>query len=182
MVPGGRSGWSSPFDDMLEQNRKQFEDLYGGVGSEPAKESRSEGPRRRPASATSGSVLPRSVQTPSAALAAPTIDRSSGPVRFLNDRYGDGWRYEITKRRQQGDEVIVRCRLIVGDQNIIRIQSGRALIYQFGDAVEFMGSADGVAFTARSEDTSRGNATEDPVEAAFNSAVENALTKCAEML
>ena len=171
MVSGRRSELSSAFDDLLEQNRKQFEKLSGGIAPAPAKEPARPRPRSRPAPTPSAAAPP-----------APTLDRSSDVVRSLNQRYGDGWRYEITNRRRQGEEVVVRCKLIVEDPGIVRVQSGRARIDRPGDAVEITGSADGVAFAARSEDVSAGNATGDVVEAAFRKAVENALTKCAEML
>ncbi len=157
MVAGRGSGLSSPFDDMLEQTRKQFEELSGGLAPAPVEIARTE--RRRP--------------TP-----APAARRWSDPVRFLDDRYGDGWRYEVTDRRQEGDEAVVRCKLVIADRDITRTETGRARIDWPGPAVDISGRADGVAFTAHAEAA----APEISLQAAFDTAVTDALSKCAESL
>ncbi len=157
MTAGRGSGLSSPFDDMLEQTSKQFEELSGGMAPAPAERPRTE--RRRP--------------TP-----APAARRWSDPVRFLDDRYGDGWRYEVTDRRQDGDEAVVRCKLVIADRDITRTGFGRARIDRTGPAEEISGRADGVAFTARAEAV----APEISLQAAYDMAVTDALTKCAESL
>ncbi len=150
MIAGRGSGLSSPFDDMLEQTRKQFEELSGGAPvEEPIPE------RRRP-----------------------TSRRWTDPVRFLDGRYGDGWRYEVTDRRQDGDQAVVRCKLVIADRDITRTGIGRARIDRTGPAVEISGRADGVAFTARAEAT----APEISLQAAFDTALTDALSKCAELL
>lgn len=157
MVAGRGSGLSSPFDDMLEQTRKQFEALSGGLAPAPVEMAKTE--RRRP--------------TP-----APAARRWSDPVRFLDDRYGDGWRYQVTDRRREGDEAVVRCTLVIADQDITRTGIGRARIERAGPAHEISGRADGVAFSARAE----GVPPEISLQAAYDMAVTEALRKCAESL
>jgi len=155
MNAGRGSGLSSPFDDMLEQTRRQFEALSGGLAPAPA-----ESPRTEP--------------RPPAA----TDLRRSDPVRYLDDRYGDGWRYEVTDRRREGDEAVVRCRLVIADRDITRTQYGRARIDRTAGGREISGSAGGIAFRARAE----GAPPEISLQAAFDRAVSEALTKCAESL
>lgn len=155
MIAGRGSGLSSPFDDMLEQTRKQFEELSGGLAPAPVEIAKTE--PRRP---------------------TPAARRWTDPVRFLDDRYGDGWRYEVTDRRQEGDEAVVRCKLVVADRDITRTGIGRARIDRTGPAEEISGRADGVAFTARAEAA----APEISLQAAYDMAVTDALTKCAELL
>ncbi len=157
MIAGRGSGLSSPFDDMLEQTRKQFEELSGGLAPAPVEIARTE--RRRP--------------TP-----VPAARRWSDPVRFLDDRYGDGWRYEVTDRRQDGDQAVVRCRLVIADGDVTRTGTGRARIERTAAAVEISGRADGVAFTAHAAAA----APEISLQAAFDTAVTEALRECAELL
>ncbi len=148
MIAGRGSGLSSPFDDMLEQTRKQFDELSGGLPPGPAERPKRE---RRP---------------------------WTDPVRFLDDRYGDGWRYEVTDRRQDGDQAVVRCKLVIADGDVTRTGTGRARIERTGAAVEISGRADGVAFTAHAEAA----APEKSLQAAFDTAETDALRKCAESL
>jgi hypothetical protein len=153
MTAGRGSGLSSPFDDMLEQTRKQFDELSGGLAPVAAPGTE----RRRP---------------------TPAAHRGTDPVRFLDDRYGDGWRYQVTERRQDGGEAVVHCKLVIADRDITRTGIGRARIERTGPAVEISGRADGVAFTARAEAA----APEISLQAAFDTALTEALSKCAELL
>lgn len=151
MTAGRGSGLSSPFDDMLDETRKQFDELSGGPA--PAAVPRTE-PRR------------------------PTAHQATDPVRFLDDRYGEGWRYEVTDRRQDGDQAVVRCRLVIADGDVTRTGTGRARIERTAAPVEISGRADGVAFTAHAAAA----APEKSLQAAFDTAVTEALRKCAELL
>ncbi len=151
MIAGRGSGLSSPFDDMLEQTRKQFDELSGGLAP---------------------------VVGPSTEPRRPTARRWTDPVRFLDDRYGDGWRYEVTDRRQDGGEAVVRCKLVIADRDITRSGIGRARIERTGPAVDISGRADGVAFTAHTAAA----APENSLQAAFDTALTEALSKCAESL
>jgi hypothetical protein len=153
----GRTDFTSPFDDMLDQSRRQFDDLYGGSGSSPAP----------------------SAPLPSALTSRPGQEGvAQDTKRFLDDRYGDDWRCEINERRRDGDEVIVLCRLIVGDGNVSKSQFGSASVG--GERPGLKGSAGGIAF-ALGADAAPGPGG-DPEEAAYRRALAAALTKCAEML
>jgi hypothetical protein len=159
MASNRGSEFSSPFDDMLEENRKRLEELYGG-------------PR------TPAAPPPPTKPSPTGPSAADV--RASEAVRFLNDRYGEGWRYEITDRQRDGDEVVVLCKLVVEDQGLTKSQFGRARIGG-GEATEIKGSAAGIAFSMGPETPPRA-ASADPVEDAFRRAEEAALAKCAGLL
>lgn len=152
---------SSSFDGMLKENWRQFEALTNGVG---ARERDAAAPPRQ-----GGIVVPSPPPRP----AAPPSDA----VRFLDDRYGDGWSYEIAERRREGDEVIVLCKLSIPEQDISKSQFGRATVIAAG-APGTGGSADGVTFSLGPEEGGDG----DPEEAAFQRALNSALAKCAEML
>lgn len=183
MGAGRPSGLSSPFDDMLEQNRKRFEELSRGLAGAPAPRPGAERDRWRPTPADAGQAPPIR-PTPAAAPAAPkpTAIRPTDPIRFLDDRYGKAWRYEVTERRREGDEAVVRCRLVIEDPNVTVTRSGRARIDRAGAAREVSGSADGVAFRLRTDDGSPSAAPGDLVDAAFDRAVAHALAKCVETL
>ena len=176
MATNRGSGPTSRFDEMLEENRRQLEDLYRGTGAGSAPEPAP--PKDAPATPSLASA-PGSEASPPAphAPAAP-----SDSVRFLNDRYGDGWRYEITERRREGDEVIVLCKLIIGDHNITKSHFGRARVGRPGAHREIRGSADGITFALRSENGVRAASGVDAEEAAFREAVDSALARCASML
>jgi hypothetical protein len=172
-----RSRLSSAFNGMLEQNRKQFEALTNGIGARDREATRS--PRSSEIVAPSAPPRPAE-RSRDAASAAPAPSRSNA-VRFLDDRYGDGWSYEIAERRREGDEVIVLCKLSIPDQDISKSQFGRARIAAGGGA-GLAGSADGIAFSLGSESEAEVAGAGDPEEAAFQKAVASALAKCAEML
>ncbi len=151
MTAGRPSEFTSPFDDMLDQSRRQFDDLYGGPVAKsppsPAPEAKSE----------HNGVAPQT-------------------TRFLDDRYGDRWRYEVVERRREGDEVIVLCRLTVAEGGPSRTQFGRAQVG--AEASGLSGSAGGVAFTLGTGAAAPG----DPEQAAYQRALAAALAKCAELL
>ena len=142
---------SSSFDGMLKANWRQFEALTNGIGARARK----------------------AAPPPSTAAPAP-----SDAVRFLDDRYGNGWSYEVAERRREGDEIIVLCKLSIPDQDISKSQFGSATVLGAGGAPGVGGSADGIAFSLGSEEGGDG----DPEEAAFQRALASALAKCAEML
>ena len=168
----------SPFDDMLEENRRQFEDLSNGMRSRTAPGTASEVPAVLPAPATSTPARPATRARDSLPAPRPA---SSDAVRFLNDRYGDGWRYEITDRRREGDEVVVLCKLVIEDQHITKSQFGTSRIDQVGDGEDVKGSAGGIVFSVQSAKppaAPSGN----PVDQAFRRAEAAALANCAALL
>jgi hypothetical protein len=176
MASGRRKDFSSPFDEMLEENRRQFEALYGGSRS-----GHGEGAAREPAR-PSPSPAPGLSAEPSHGARQAGLDASSSEaVRFLNDRYGEGWRYEITNRQRDGEEVVVLCKLVVEDQGITKSQFGRARIGDSGEAYAIKGSAAGIAFSTASDKPPPG-ARGDPVEDAFRRAEDAALARCAGLI
>ena len=169
MAADRKPGFSSPFDAMLDDNRRAFEALSAGTGSSLRQAAPVES--RTPIAGPRLSVRP--VRT------APSAAGKSDAVRFLDDRYGHGWRYEIAERRRDGDEIIVLCKLIIGDQETAKSQFGRARV---GGATAITGRADGVRFTIGAEPERGAADAGDPEEAAFRRAVDAALANCVEML
>jgi len=145
------SGLASAFDAMLSQNRDRFDTML----------------HRRPDS------------TPAPARPADTPSDATESVRFLNDRYGRGWRHEVIERRREGDEVIVLCRLTVDELDMSKTQFGSAKIGEANAKPITTGSAGGIAFTLGSEQTGREKDTE---EAAFRRALDDGLAKCVVLL
>ncbi len=166
MAADRKSGFAAPFDAMLDDNRRAFEALYAGTESA--------GPKAAPAAPRTPAAKPSSPVRP-----APADASKAEAVRFLDDRYGDGWRYEIAERRRDGDEIIVLCKLIIGDRETAKSQFGRARI---GGEPAISGSADGVRFAIGPVPARCSADAGDPEEAAFRRAVDDALAKCVDML
>jgi hypothetical protein len=155
-----RPGLSSAFDDMLAQTKKRFDDLYrGGEPQAAAPVARAKSFAGREAAA----------RKPSAAA---ELDLDSFPVRRLNERFGSDWRYRITERKRDGDEVIVLGKLTFGKDNAVRTQFGRARIS--GSPVA--AASGGVRFKIG------GSGTEQDVDQAFRRAAEAALTNCVDLI
>ena len=128
-----------------------------------------------------GPRLSAARQERSAATAAPAPTETPA-VRRLNERFGVRWRYDITERKRDGDEVIVLCRLTLDDGSATRTQFGRARIGGGGGGT-IHGSVDGIAFTTNSAGAApAGISDAGAEEAAYLEAVEAALAKCAEMV
>lgn len=191
MATKGLSDLSSPFDEMLNEGRKQLDGLYGGSAIPKSGEDRP----RRPDAAVPPPKRPTATGRPATSYAPPpkraALDVPPAPefggapseaIRFLNDRFGASWRHEITNRVREGDEAVVRCRLIIEDQGISRSQFGRARIGGAGDVTEIKGSAGGVDFITRTGAPLAEASIEKLEEAAFHNATEAALAKCAALL
>lgn len=186
MASNGRFDLSSSFDRMLEEGRKQLDGLYGDPAVSGDEKDR---PRRPDVAEPPPSRAALEVQTD----AAPSVDRPrldaaprfggkpSEVRQFLNDRFGNRWRYEIVNRIREDDEAMVRCRLVVEDEGISLSQFGWAPI-DGGGATEITGSSAGVPFTARAGTPPSETSMEASVEAAFRNATDAALSKCAAML
>jgi hypothetical protein len=154
---------SSIFDDMLAQTRRQFDDLYrGGRGRAGA-----------PAANARPVAVPDRDWTSRAAKPTPLLDASSSPaVRRLNERFGSDWRYEIAEQRREGDEAIVLCKLVFGNDGATRTQFGRAA-FASGTVT---GASGGLRFRLASGDTDQDERD------AFRRAAEAALMNCIELI
>ena len=174
------SRYTSAFDDLLAKNRRDLDALYQGAGPSS---SRGTAPASDPNPASaSGTRAPDPVSRGEAppARAAPAAEppsAASPAERLLNERYGDGWRFEVTSRRREKDEVVVVGTLRLPGSGGVRTQFGSARIAAGGGSTA--GSAGGVAFSFG------GRAGESPLaaeEAAFERAREDALASCAALL
>ena len=172
------SRFTSPFDDLLDKNRRELDAL--SRGADPSRASRTPAPPADPRPATAPTArapepAPRE-DHPAAAAAGPP-PAASPAERLLNERYGDGWRFEITSQRREKDEVIVVGTLRLPGTGGVRTQFGSARISAgVGSA---SGSAGGVAFSFGGGSGERPLAAE---EAAFERAREDALASCAALL
>src|SRR6516164_3485923 len=97
-----RHSLASVLDEMVAQNKARLDALL-----------------RRPTSAGEGPTLPNT-----------NVSRldpaSSEPVRRLNERFGDGWHYEIAARHCEGGEAIVMVKLTIAKTGAVKTQFGRA--------------------------------------------------------
>ncbi len=177
------SRYTSAFDDLLAKNRRELDALYEGTGPSRGGRPSSGSPPREPAPATgaparapegapSESIRPVSAEAP----AADPSPAASPTERLLNERYGDGWRFEVTSRRRERDEVIVVGSLRLPGAGGVRTQFGSARIAAGGGTA---GSAGGVAFSFGGAGGGSPLAAE---EAAFERAREDALASCAALL
>ncbi len=153
---------TSPFDELLESNRRELDALYrGAVGAE----------RGAPAPGSA----PADAPPPSPA------------ERLLNERYGDGWRFEVTSRRREANEAVVAGTLTLPHPGGARAWFGSAPIAAGADAgAAGEGSAAGVGFSFGGGGTAAAGAgTADAIaaeEAAFERAREDALAHCVALL
>ena len=177
---------TSAFDDLLAKNRRELDALYEGAGPSragrpssgpPPREpvpAAAPAPARAPEGAPDESIRPVSAEPPAGDRSSPA---ASPTERLLDERYGDGWRFEVTSRRRERDEVIVVGALRLPGAGGVRTQFGSARIAAGGSATA--GSAGGVAFSFGSRSTDSPPAAE---EAAFERAREDALANCAALL
>ncbi|MBT6277471.1 MAG: hypothetical protein HOI95_25480 [Chromatiales bacterium] len=159
----GDRRYSSVFDELLDDNRRQLDSL---LGSSPNtnRTSRVEPERSRSAVTTA---------VGSARLDGERLDDwSDSPVAAtLDDRFGRAWRFEIRERRHEHDEVIVLGRLTVADRGLSRSQFGHAKI---GATAGVDGASGGVAF-------SLGGTAQDEQATARRAALD-ALANCAKLV
>jgi len=174
------SRFTSAFDDLLEKNRRELDALYQGTARSVSSRAPAAPAAREPGPAQASAARPPgtdAVEPVPAAPAAPPPPAASPAERLLDERYGDGWRFEVTSRRREKDEVIVVGTLRLPGTGGVRTQFGSARISAGGGATA--GSAGGVAFSFG------GGSGESPLgaeEAAFERAREDALASCAALL
>jgi hypothetical protein len=153
---------SSAFDDMLAQSKQRFDDLYrGGVSR-----SGSSSAQRKPFLSATATARAATGSLPA------KVDPDSASVRWLNDRFGGNWRYEIAAQKREGDEAIVLGKLTFGRESAIRTQFGRAKIS--GDAVT--ASSGGLRFKVA------GAGSDQDESEAFRRAAEAALSNCIDLI
>ena len=111
--------------------------------------------------------------------AAKPSPAASPAERLLDERYGDGWRFEVTSRRREKDEAIVVGTLRLPGSGALRTQFGSARIPSGGGSGS--GSAGGVAFSFGAG-AGTGESPFAAEEAAFERAREDALASCAALL
>ena len=175
------SRFTSAFDDLLDKNRRDLDALYEGTGaSRPRRTAAAPAPAGPAPAAADRAPGPASREpepsAPAAPAGAPRSDASPA-ARLLDERYGDGWRFEVTSRRREKDEVIVVGTLRLPGSGGVRTQFGSARIAAGGGSAA--GSAGGVAFSFG------GGGGESPLaaeEAAFERAREDALASCTALL
>ena len=179
------SRYTSAFDDLLAKNRRELDALYEGGGTRgstrpgrtaaapaaarPAPDAADPGP----GTASRESVPPAPAEVAAAGPSPP----ASPTERLLDERYGDGWRFEVTSRRRERGEVIVVGTLRLPGSGGVRTWFGSARIAAGGAATA--GSAGGVAFSFGGGRDRSPLAAE---EAAFERAREDALANCAALL
>jgi hypothetical protein len=154
---------SSVFDDMLAESKERFGELYRGGSSR--------------AGAAAADARPFATRTAPPARAATgflaaKVDPQSAAARWLNERFGTNWRYEIGMQKREGDEAIVLGKLTFGRDLAIRTQFGRARIA--GDALA--AASGGVRFKLG------GTGSEHDEREAFRRAAEAALSNCIDLI
>ena len=167
--------YTSAFDDLLAKNRRELDALYEGTGGRASSRPgpAPAAPRPAPAASAPGVEPFPGTSAPPDSAEAP----ASAAERLLDERYGGDWRFDVTSRRREKDEVIVVGTLRLPGSGAVRTQFGSARIEAGGGATS--GSAGGVAFSFG------GSAGESPLaaeEAAFERAREDALASCAALL
>ena len=174
MVTNERTRSTAAFDEMLARNRRELDALYPGPASTARAPSITDPP---PPPATE----PPATSPPSDRRAPEPDSADSETVRTLNERYGDGWRYDVIDRRREGDEIIVLCKLVIDEGEVTKAQFGSARVG--GGGTPTAGSAGGTSFSfGGSRSASVPSSPASPEELAHARAVDAALARCAAML
>lgn len=159
-------GFSSAFDSLLDQNRREMDNLFG---SSP-----------RPQVPTQTRYEEPVYESKSKSRLA----ENSPTARLLNSRYGDGWRFEVVEQRREDDDIVIVGRLSIRDNDLSVTQTGRAQVKASitGQGSEIAGTADGIAFSIRSEGGVGSSDRGDAEEVARQEAMENAAVNCVQWL
>ncbi len=175
MTTNKRTSSTAAFDEMLARNRRELDALYPGPASTAGAPSFTDPPPPPPA------TEPPATSPPSARRAPEPDSADSETVRTLNERYGDGWRYDVIDRRREGDEIIVLCKLVIDEGEVTKAQFGSARVG--GGGTPTAGSAGGMSFSfGTSRSASVPSSPASPEELAYARAVDAALARCAAML
>ena len=165
MAPDEADRLSAPFDEMLKTSRRELDALYRGEGGEPSR------PMPLPARAA-----PRTA--PSAGF-----DPISTPTaRVLDDWFGAHWRFEITDRRHDGDDVVVSGRVVIEDQGIEMSGIGRAAVARTRVSAPIEGTTAGIGFKVEpAQRAASRDSVGDSEDSAFHKAAAAALARCAQL-
>ena len=185
-MPSDRlTGFSSAFDELLERSRRELDALSGGSGARALSPTprTSSGPSTRASAATARNVT-QDVST--RAPASPPASRSPAE-RALDEKLGAGWRYEILDRTREGDELVVRCRVMAPARGVSRTWHGSARLSGAGRGGGTSGTTGTAGNVRFSLGAGAGTGTErhDPIRAereAERQAIESALAACARLL
>ena len=182
-MPSDRlTGFSSAFDELLERSRRELDALSSGSGS-PVLSPTS--PTSTGPSAGSSAAVARSAARGASTRAPASPPASRSPAeRALDEKLGADWRYEVLDRTREGDELIVRCRVIASARGVSRTWHGSAPLSgaDRSGASGTTGTAGNVHFSLG---TGTGARSQDPVRAkreAERQAIESALAACARLL
>lgn len=169
-------GYSAPFDKMLAESYKRFDELSRRPGADER--------RKRPDEPPPSPVTKEAPPPPPAAV-SPEPARtevhdagSSEPARALDARFGERWNYEVAERRREGDEVVVWGRLVVEEAGVDKTRRARARIRRPARGSVIEGSADGAGFSLGQSEDMPAETDGDPEETAFGEAAEAALAIC----
>jgi len=169
---------SSPFDRMLDDNRRQFDALLTRRAPAARPELRAEPPRP---SAPAEMSAPPAAAPPARSTDGEHIDiRASDIGQTLARRYGENWRFEIVDRRRDGEDVVVWARLTAGDHD--KTRRGRARIQSAAGAASISAKAGGTDFVLRAGEEPAFAVSDDPEQTAYEKAATLALAACAKGL
>jgi hypothetical protein len=165
-VPNEAGRLSARFDEMLETSRRDLDALYRDENGKPSRLVLSRGAR--------------SAHTSSSERAVSGFDpRSTPTARVLDDWFGGRWRFEITDRRHDGDEVVVSGRVVVENQGIEMSGTGRAAVATGNAAIE--GTTAGIVFRVKPAHAMARDSVGGPEDSAFRQAAAVALARCAQL-
>ncbi len=175
------SGFSSAFDEVLAQNRRQLDELLSKSQSASGAAPQRGADATRSTSARHQAPQARQATEPHASAGAHRFDAdASAAVQRLQARFGSDWRYDVVEQFREADECIVRCRITIPSSGVNKTQFGSARVG--GGAARISGAADGVSFSLQLGDAPVAQSAQAAEQAAFQQAVESALTRCEEML
>lgn len=149
------------FDDMLARDRSEFDKLFSVQG----------------AFGRRSSLLQRPVAPGDQPVA------QTEATDMLSRRFGDDWRFDIVEQRREGGELIVIGKVSIPSRNISATQSASTPVPAAGArSGRISGTADGIAFSAGSDDAGPVQAGESAEEAALRRATDEIIRNCLRWL
>ncbi len=170
-------GETSIFDRMLEENRRQMDEMFEDVTDSTGKE-------KETASADE--------DAPAEALPVASSRPARGPhdagltqetAQALTNRLGSDWHYEILSEMHDGDQLVVSCKLIVDGKGISAIAKGAApLGRSVAGGTPVAGRVDDVPFKYFTDGEGARQPPAGARQTALKQAVGEALMKCLETI